>query len=43
MDISHITQKYSKIIFEYEYLAIFAGNRHKYLCPPLPYKYDIYQ
>ena len=27
-----ITQKYSKIVFEYESLAIFAGNTQKYSC-----------
>ena len=35
-----ITQKYSKIVFEYESLAIFAGNAQKCPHPPI-YIYDV--
>ena len=40
MDLLMITQKlrknYSKgLIFEYDYLAIFAGTTQKYSCPPI--------
>ena len=31
-----MTQKDPKIIFEYDYLAIFAGTTQKYSCPPPP-------
>ena len=36
-----ITQKYPKIVFEYESLAIFAGNTQKYSCSPLYFKQKI--
>ena len=29
-----ISQKFSKIVFENENLAIFAGNSQKFSCPP---------
>ena len=31
------TQKYSKIVFENENLAIFAGKSQKESCPPIHY------
>ena len=32
---------YSKIVFENESMAIFAGNTQKYSCPPFYYIYQI--